>query len=178
MSISTRTLVINRSYEPIHTVSARKAITLVVKEVATIVLPPPYAQWEELSWEDWKQLEPREGESIIKAVSQVIKVPEIIKITEYGDNPARKVKISRRAIHKRDNNTCQYCGCVPAADEITIDHILPKSRGGKTEWGNVVLACLECNRVKDNKTPEEARMKLLSVPKMLVRRFPTRSYHP
>jgi len=163
-----RALVLNQGYQPIHTVSIRRAVTLAVNEAAVFVLPPndEINVWQELTWDDWAKLRPREGEDCLKSVRDVFKIPEILKLCDYNDNPARRVKLSRRAIHRRDDYTCQYCGKRPPQDEITIDHVLPKAQGGRTLWDNVVLACVACNRYKDNRTPEQARMRLLTQPRM------------
>jgi len=167
-----RILVINRNYQPITTINLKKAINKLFNEAAVIVLPPgdDSVVWQELTWEDWADLKPREGETVLQAAKRVFKIPEIIKTLDFGDLPQRRVKLSRRAIYKRDEYTCQYCGrSAPKQidlDELTIDHVLPKSQGGKTAWDNVVLACLKCNRKKDNRTPKEANMPLLRRPKM------------
>ncbi|MGB9702325.1 MAG: HNH endonuclease [Candidatus Kapaibacteriota bacterium] len=77
--------------------------------------------------------------------------------------PNRNIDLTRKNIMKRDGMQCQYCG--KKHIQLTVDHILPKSRGGKDEWENLVTACYECNNKKGNRTPEEAGMKLLSIPK-------------
>ena len=72
------------------------------------------------------------------------------------------MKFSRRQLWKRDNNTCQYCGCRPGTSELNIDHIIPKSQGGKTTWENCVIACIKCNTHKANRTPSQAKMKFFN----------------
>jgi 5-methylcytosine-specific restriction endonuclease McrA len=167
-----RILVINRNYQPITTTTLEKAVNKIFKEIAVVVLPPGKQSdvWQELTWDMWADLKPCKGESVLKGVERVFTIPEIIKIKDFGEVPQRQVKLSRRAIFKRDDYTCQYCGKqapygIPM-DELSIDHVLPKSQGGKTLWDNVVLACVKCNRKKDNKTPEQARMILRKGPVM------------
>lgn len=171
-AIERRTLVINSNYQPITTCTVQKAIKKLFNENALIVLPPDESggMWQELSWEDWGDIKPQEDESVLAAVCRVFKIPEIIKTTDFSDLPNRRVKLSRRAIHKRDDYTCQYCGKkaptqIPV-EELTIDHVVPKAQGGKTEWENVALACVNCNRIKDNKTPAQAKMPLKTRPRM------------
>ena len=163
-----RLLVVNRNYQPITTTPLCKAINKVFKGTAVILLPPgdDTPIWQEMEWDDWADLEPREGEDVLQAVERVFRVPEIIKTVDYDDNPFRRVKLSRRAIYRRDQNQCQYCGGRPPIDELSIDHVLPKAQGGKTEWPNVVVACVKCNRRKADHTPEQAGMQLLSKPRM------------
>jgi hypothetical protein len=167
-----RILVINRNYQPITTITLKSAIGKLFNERAVIVLPPgaDSETWQELTWGDWSDLKPKEGETVLQAAKRVFKIPEIIKTLNFADLPNRRVKLSRRAIYKRDEYTCQYCGKKAPSqmpiEDLTIDHVLPKSQGGKTTWGNVALACLDCNRKKDNKTPDQAKMPLLRRPKM------------
>ena len=97
----------------------------------------------------------------IRTVDQSLEFPSIIKLTRYIRMPYRKVEISRKNIIKRDRNTCQYCG---SKHTLTVDHIMPKSRGGQDTWENLTTACVKCNNKKGNRTPKEAGMKLMSDP--------------
>lgn len=167
MSLSRRTLVINRNYQPITTITLKRAIILLCKEIATIVTPPSKdsGAWEEFTWDTWSEFKPTSGEGdVIKSAHRYFRVPEIVKLHTFGGLPQRKIKLSRRAIYTRDSHTCQYCGKQPDYEEFTIDHVHPKAHGGKTTWENVVLACTHCNRKKADRTPKEAGMKLLSNP--------------
>ena len=167
-----RILLINRNYQPLTTISIKNGINKLINENAVIVLPPgdDTPVWRELDWCDWGDLVPREGETVLSAAKRVFKIPEIIKTLDFGDNPSRRVKLSRRAIYKRDDYMCQYCGKrAPrdiGVDDLSIDHGLPKAQGGKTIWDNVALACTNCNRKKADRTPDEAHMALARVPKM------------
>ena len=165
-SLSKRTLVINRNYQPVTTITLQRAVILLCKEVATVVAPPSQNsdQWQEFTWKAWEQLEAGPNQGVIKSARKCILVPEIVKLLTFGAVPQRKIKLSRRAIYARDSHTCQYCGEQPDYEEFTIDHIHPKSQGGRTTWENVVLACGHCNRRKADRTPKEAGMKLLSKP--------------
>jgi hypothetical protein len=102
---------------------------------------------------------------LLKRKAQFI-TDKVIRLLDYIRVPFGKImfhKPSRNMIHRRDNHTCQYCG---AKDDLTIDHIIPSSRGGKDEWSNLVCCCISCNSKKGNKTPEEANMMLRSKPKV------------
>ena len=91
-------------------------------------------------------------------------MPEVILLARYGKVPGRHLVFSRRNLFKRDRYTCQYCGKQPGRDELTIDHVLPRSRGGSSTWLNCVLACLACNTRKGNRTPADAGMRLRGTP--------------
>ena len=105
-----------------------------------------------------------EGEYQIKTVCGVFKLPFAIMLVEYVHSPHRKAKLTRENIFRRDNFSCQYCGCLLNARNATIDHVLPMSRGGGDSWENMVASCRDCNVRKSNRTPKEARMKMLNNP--------------
>jgi len=149
-----RTLVLNRNWVPIGTTSVRTAICLIYREAARAVHPEDY------SVHDFDS----EEEPCIRTVSLRLKVPEVVLLTEYDRFPRRKVTFSRRNIYRRDRQTCQYCGARPPIEELSVDHVLPRSRGGRSSWTNCVLACLRCNRRKANRTCEEAGIKPLRPP--------------
>ena len=155
-------LVLNKLWMAVNVITLRRAMTLLFKEKAKVVLPDQ--NFETFTWEDWALLRPTEGEDFIKSIRMKFKIPEVIVLDEYDKSPAHKVKFSRRAIYKRDNYTCQYCGGQPGPPELNVDHVIPRSQGGQTTWENCVLSCVTCNSRKDNKTPEQAHMKLRSKP--------------
>ena len=92
-------------------------------------------------------------------------IPEIIVLTRYNAVPPRRVKFSRRNIFERDRYTCQYCRRSPVRSELSVDHVVPRSRGGETSWENVVASCVKCNTKKGGRTPQEARMDLQTKPR-------------
>jgi 5-methylcytosine-specific restriction endonuclease McrA len=155
------TLVLNRAWVPIRTTPVRQALCLLFKGSALVVEPETYRTY---SFQTWADLRAAEHEPRIATVRLAIRVPEVIVLTRYDRTPDREVVFSRRNIFKRDGYTCQYCGARPGTKELTIDHVLPRARGGKSEWTNCVLACVECNARKANRTPREARMNLRRVP--------------
>jgi len=93
-----------------------------------------------------------------------LRVPEVIVLADYDRLPEAAVSFSRRNIFKRDHWACQYCGRQPGGDELSIDHVVPRSQGGQSTWDNCVLACMKCNKRKADRTPEQARMKLRTAP--------------
>lgn len=98
----------------------------------------------------------------VRSVNSTFDFPSVIKLNEYKHIPYKRVELSRKNILRRDNGTCQYCGT--KAGPLTIDHILPRSRGGEDSWENLVTACFSCNNKKGNRTPKEARMPLINIP--------------
>ena len=137
-------LVLNATYEPLSVVSVRRAVLLLLKEKAEIV-------------------EAAEAELRSEHVS--MPMPLVIRLVYYVRIPHRlSLPVTRRTVLARDHYTCQYCGRQPSRKDLTVDHILPRSRGGHTAWENVVTACQRCNGRKGNRTPEEAGMSLLSPP--------------
>jgi 5-methylcytosine-specific restriction endonuclease McrA len=118
-----------------------------------------------LTWEDWTKMRPSENEAGIKSVNATFRIPEVIQYTRYDKLPDQRVHYNRRTIYHRDGNRCQYCGIKKNGSELSLDHVKPKCQGGLTVWENIVVACIECNSKKAGRTPEEAGMKLLTLPK-------------
>lgn len=156
------TLVLNKSWQPVTVRNVVKSLTKVINGRARVVDPYTYATYD---WEQWVDLEPEDGELCIRAIDLRVKVPEVIVSTTYNKMPRIKVTFNRRNIFIRDDQTCQYCGSRLKSEKITIDHIVPKSMGGRTSFDNCVIACSGCNTRKANRTPAEAGMKLLKQPK-------------
>ena len=140
----TSVLLLNVTYEPLSVVILRRAIVLLLKEKAEIL---------------------EAAEERINSANLSLPCPLVIRLVYYVRVPKRMfVPLTRRALLTRDDYTCQYCGATPSKSELTIDHVLPKVRGGKTTWDNVVCACQRCNSRKGSKTPEEANMMLRTQP--------------
>jgi 5-methylcytosine-specific restriction endonuclease McrA len=93
-----------------------------------------------------------------------LRVPEVVTLVRYDRVPCNCVTFSRRNLFRRDRYTCQYCGNQPGSEQLTIDHVLPRSRGGVSSWENCVLACLDCNLRKADRTPSQAGMRLRKAP--------------
>jgi len=137
-----RVLVLNQSYEPLTVCSPKKALGLLFLYKADMV----------------EVLENK----FVRTINKVYPFPSVIRINRYIQLPYRNVEISRKNIIKRDGHSCQYCG---SRISLTVDHVIPKSRGGQETWENLVCACLKCNNLKGDKTPKEAGMELLTIPK-------------
>lgn len=155
------TLVLNRNWQPVNVATVGRALSLVFSDRAKVVDVDDYQLYD---WCDWADQTPAEGGQFIQAVSQKICVPEVIALTRYNRLPDTSVAFSRRNLFKRDRFMCQYCGVMPKSDELTIDHVVPRSHGGGSTWENCVLACIDCNHTKADRTPKGAGMKLKKDP--------------
>lgn len=162
MPLSQPTLVLNRSWQAICTTTVRHAIVLVCKNRAKIIAPDTYELHDLDSWASLSRLK---NGPLIHGVSITLPVPEVVILTDTDVYPQPRVVFSRRNIFKRDHYTCQYCGARPKLPELTIDHVIPRSRGGKSAWINCVVSCRHCNEKKGNRTPVEAKMRLAHEPK-------------
>lgn len=158
-SLYSHSLVLNKAMIAISTVSVKKAITYVCNEKARFldVFNKSYAL---MDIDQWMDTDFTEHNDFLVTTQGLMKTPEIVVLTNYPGFKAKGVKLTRRNLWKRDQCMCQYCGKKPRKDEITIDHVIPQSRGGRSIWENVVLACFRCNSKKNNKTPVEAGMRL------------------
>jgi len=155
------TLVLNRSWQPVHVANVARALVMLWNETARVVDPSDYQTYD---WHDWSKLGVADGEPFVQAVRFRLRVPEVVTLVHFDRMPNSTVTFSRRNIFKRDRYTCQYCGKQPGGDELTIDHVVPRSQGGESRWDNCVLACLACNGRKANRTPQQAKMRLRTRP--------------
>jgi 5-methylcytosine-specific restriction endonuclease McrA len=155
------TLILNRNWQPVHVATVERALVLLWNESARVVDPEDFQLY---TWADWARLKPKEGEAFVQAVRFRLRVPEVVALSGYDRLPTAHVTFSRRNVFKRDHYTCQYCGAQPGSEELTIDHVLPRSKGGVSSWTNCVLACMDCNKHKADRTPEEAHMRLRHKP--------------
>lgn len=162
--LSQGVLVLNKNWTAVHVCNVKRAITLVVQDLARVVAED-YQIHDFGSWRELSQHVEREGNDFIHTPSFKLLVPEVILLTGFQRMPPRTVKFNRRNIYMRDTYMCQYCGIKPTREELTIDHIVPRCKGGRSTWENVVLACQRCNSRKGGQTPEEAKMRLMKVPK-------------
>jgi len=143
------TLILNRNWQPIHVTTVVRALVMLWNEAARVVEPEEYRLY---SWDEWARLEPSPGEPCIRSNRTRLKVPEVVCLARFDRLPSTAVTFSRRNVARRDHLTCQYCGAQPGWESITIDHVVPRSRGGATNWTNCVAACVDCNARKADRT--------------------------
>ncbi|WNM70129.1 HNH endonuclease [Myxococcus phage Mx1] len=144
----TDVLVLNAAYQPVSVVTWQKAIiklyAVKAKDRVEIVSSYPDRQ--------------------IRSASAEMPMPSVVRHIKFTRHAAKGIKFSRDNVWARDRGRCQYCGLQVSRSSYTYDHVLPKSKGGKTNWVNIVTACSRCNGRKGGRTPQEAKMKLVSVP--------------
>ena len=162
-------LVLNRHYMAIRIVEARRAFSLLCRELAEVVCLEDggYSNYDFESWCEVSQLrrefEP-DGDDWVSTVNFYVAVPRIIRLLFYDRLPRTEVKFNRRNIFARDKNRCQYCGKRFPTSELSLDHVVPRSMGGKAVWSNIVCACATCNVRKGGQTPKQAGMTLIQKP--------------
>jgi 5-methylcytosine-specific restriction endonuclease McrA len=169
MSLDASVLVLNKLYMAVHVVPVRRAFGLLFKDLAEVITLDDgrYQSYDFHSWREVSEARARfkgPDDDFIRTVHFEIQVPRVIRLLAYDRLPRTKVKFNRRNIFARDGNRCQYCGRRFPTNELSLDHVLPRSRGGKATWENIVCACLKCNVRKGGRTPREAGMKLIRLP--------------
>jgi len=160
--VDRQVLVLNRSWVAVQIASTRRAMSLLYQGFARAVHPVDYTLYD---FDDWCQLSQFEHNGhFINTVRFRVRVPEVIILRVFNGFVRQEIRFSRRNIFERDKNTCQYCGRKMPKTELTLDHVIPRSRGGIDSWDNLVLACMYCNVRKGCRTPDEAQMPLIQRP--------------
>ncbi len=191
-AIQSSVLVLNRQYAAVHILSVRRAFCLLYKGIAEVISVEDDA-YQNYSFDDWLEssllaasLNPRgddDDAEWVRSVNFEIRVPRVIRLLGYERLPRNSVKFNRRNIFLRDENCCQYCGRRYGTHRLSLDHVMPKCRGGKTNWENIVCCCLDCNVKKGSRTPHEAGMQLMKAPRkparnpVLFQHLNSRKYH-
>jgi 5-methylcytosine-specific restriction endonuclease McrA len=168
-SLSLSVLVLNRSFVAVHITNVRRAITLLFRQLAEVVHIEE-GQYAAYSLDSWRELSAlRAGfrspdTDWVRAVGYELQAPRVIRLVSCDRGPRQGLRFNRRNVFARDANLCQYCGRTFPTSELSLDHVVPRSRGGITSWENIVCACVACNVRKGGRTPQEARMQLIRHP--------------
>lgn len=168
--LSTSVLLLNRLYMAVRVVTARRALTLVYRELAEVVSceSGQYLSYDFNDWVEVSQAKARfepEKHDWVRTVRFQVAVPRIIRLLVYERLPRVEVKLNRRNLFARDHNRCQYCGKKFPTSELSVDHVVPRTQGGETVWENLVCACVRCNVRKGGRTPAQANMRLVAPPR-------------
>ncbi|HED52592.1 MAG TPA: HNH endonuclease [Phycisphaerales bacterium] len=170
LGLDSKVLVLNKFYLAVRVISARRAFSMLISELAEVIHVDDgaYLNYDFESWTEVSQAAAeveREEHDWVRTVRFDIAVPRIIRLLGYDRLPQQRVKLNRRNLFARDRNHCQYCGHHFPTSELSIDHVKPKSQGGGDSWENLVCACIRCNTRKGGRTPQQANMKLICTPK-------------
>lgn len=149
-------LVLNRSFFPVNLTTVKHAFCMLYTGAAKAV----DGHYKTFDYESWSQVTIEQRDETIGLVNRLIKIPRVIMLVAYDRIPKTQVRFTRANIFARDGNTCQYCRKAFPKNELSIDHVIPRSYGGKSIWENVVCCCFTCNRTKGGRTPKQAHMKL------------------
>lgn len=167
--LSSSVLVLNRFYSPVHVVSVRRAFILLYRECAEIIHLEDghfnnydFAEWCALS--SFRADDKQPDEDWIKSVRFEVQVPRVVRLLQYDRAARSALRFNRRNLFARDGHRCQYCGRSFPSHQLSLDHVMPRSRGGETSWQNVVCSCVGCNTKKGSRTPQEANMHLKTPP--------------
>ncbi|RMF42410.1 MAG: HNH endonuclease [Planctomycetota bacterium] len=163
-------LVLNRYYMAIRIINVRRAMTLLYRGCAEVITIEDgnYANYDFDAWCELSQLlslEKQPEEDYLQAVGFEIQVPRIVRLTRFDRMPKTTVRFNRKNLFARDDHQCQYCGEKRPLSQLSLDHVVPRSLGGRTTWENIVCCCKQCNARKGGRTPAQAGMKLLSTPR-------------
>jgi 5-methylcytosine-specific restriction endonuclease McrA len=168
-ALDSKVLVLNRLYMAVRVISARRAFCLLCRDLAEVIHVDDgqFLNYDFASWTEVSQLAreyERDRHDWVSTVRFDVAVPRIVRLLGYDRLPEQRVKLNRRNLFARDRNRCQYCGHHFPTNELSIDHVRPRSQGGGDSWENLVCACIRCNARKGGRTPDQALMKLIRQP--------------
>lgn len=156
-------LVLNRNFLAVHIAHWSKALSMVYQGHAEVV-DEDLATYDFESWTELSALLAEHPAGFVRTPTLRIAVPEVIRLTRYDRLPQREVVFTRRNLYEHYRYRCCYCGRTFRTQELNLDHVIPRSKGGASDWSNVVTACIACNTRKGDRLPDEAGMRLLAVP--------------
>ncbi len=166
-ALSRRVLVLNRLWQAVNIVGVKRAFSLLTQEHASVICTAEdnfqvmtVSEWIHFSLEN----PPKDDQDCIHTVRMKIRVPSVLLLRYFDRIPSKEVKFSRQSLFERDAYTCQYCGQTCHPKDLNLDHVIPRDRGGKTSWENIVTSCIRCNTRKANRLPHQAGMYLRQKP--------------
>ncbi len=160
-------LVLNRNWQAIHVRAPQEAFCMMATNVATGLEIEGEDNIRPVTWDEWITLPIRPQDNAVQTVRGPIRVPTVIVAVNFARVPKKRPKLCAKTIRERDGNRCQYTGKVLKPEEGSLDHVVPRSRGGKDAWENLVWSDKAVNSRKGNRLPYEAGLKLLNVPRAL-----------
>ncbi|MBT5707846.1 HNH endonuclease [bacterium] len=158
-------LVLNRLWQAVNVCTARRALTLLFEGRAEVVYESSNGQFQTFDFGRWRSFsQENHSDELVRTVSFRIGIPKVILLAVFDRFPRKEIKFTRHNIFERDKNTCQYCGKTLDRSDLNLDHVVPRDRGGPTNWENIVCSCIPCNTRKANRTPKEASINLIRPP--------------
>ena len=162
-----RVLVLNRLWQAVNIVGVERSFSLLLQDNAQVIYTGD-GSFRLLDAEHWLALSeeetPGDNEAYVQTVRMRIRVPKVLLLRHYDQLPVQEIKFTRENLFERDNYRCQYCGDTFEADQLNMDHVIPRDRGGRTSWENIVTSCIKCNSRKANRLPHQANMHLIRKP--------------
>ena len=159
-NLEKQVLVLNRSWQPINVMTVQKALVMMSTDVATAMDFSDEGYFVPVRWKDWLELPVRDQDDGITTPSRVVRVPRVIIAIQFNKVPVKRPRLSLKHLRERDNHRCAYTQRVLKPDECCTEHVVPRSKGGATEWKNVVLADKRINNMRGNRSLEEAGLTL------------------
>jgi 5-methylcytosine-specific restriction endonuclease McrA len=162
-----RILVLNRLWQPVNIVGVQRGFSLLLQDHAQVVYTgdSSFRMMDAAAWLELSEGQtPGDDEAYVTTVKLRIRVPKVLLLRSYDRLPVQEVRFSRETLFERDNYRCQYCGNTYEASQLNMDHVIPRERGGRTSWENIVTSCIKCNSRKANRLPHQANMHLIRKP--------------
>ncbi len=160
-------LVLNRLWQAVNVIGAKRAFGLLARGHAQVVhhATEDFRVFSFMDWMDFSVSNPPlDAMDAVHTPSTVVRLPRVILLTVFDKLPRKEIKLTRNNVFQRDKNTCQYCGRDFEREDLNLDHVIPRDRGGKTTWENIVCSCIRCNSRKANRLPHQAGMRLIRKP--------------
>ncbi len=162
-----RVLVLNRLWQAVNIVGVQRSFSLLLQDHAQVIYTgdESFQMLDSAAWLAYSvENEPEDNEAYIQTVRMRIRVPKVLLLRDYDQLPVQEVRFSRESLFERDNYRCQYCGNNFEEAHLNMDHVIPRDRGGRTSWENIVTSCIKCNTRKANRLPHQADMHLIRKP--------------
>ncbi len=160
-------LVLNRLWQAVNVICAKRAFALLARGHAAVIHhhADDFRVFSFMDWMDFSRVNPPlELLETVHTPRTTIRLPRVILLTFFDKLPTKELKLTRSNVFTRDRDTCQYCGRIFPREELNLDHVIPRDRGGRTTWENIVCSCIKCNSRKANRLPHEAHMRLVCKP--------------
>lgn len=162
-----KVLVLNRLWQAVNIVGVQRAFGLLLQDHAQVIYTgdSSFRVMDSAEWLELSEAEvPKDNEAYVQTVRLRVRVPKVLLLRGYDKLPVQEVRFSRDNLFERDHHRCQYCGNHFPDQKLNMDHVIPRAKGGRTSWENIVTSCIPCNTRKANRLPHEASMHLMKKP--------------